>query len=165
MKKAFLPVILGLLFAFTACNQSDPVEYNDKIVEQYNAVYNAIDSLDNLLYEDELNEDLVQEQYDVAVSTVDQAIKRIKDLGAFNGDDHFQTAAIEYFERVKDVLENDYPELIDLSKRLESEDFDEDAWDSYFDKIDELYDKLSEKEDALFDAQWDFADEYGITIK
>ncbi len=165
MKKTFLPVILGLLLAISACNQSDPVVYNDKIVEQYKAVYNAIDSLDNLLYEDELNEDLVQKQYDFAVSTVDQAIKKIKELGAFNDDDNFQTAAIEYFERVKDVLENDYPELIDLSKRLESEDFDEDAWDSYFDKIDELYDKLSEKEDPLFDAQWDFASKYGITIK
>ncbi len=165
MKKLFFPAIIAMLFAVTACNQMDPVAYNDKIVEQYDTVYNAIDSLDALLYEDELNEELVQAQYDVALKTTEDAIKAIKDLGPYKDDDAFQQAALEYFERVKDVLNNDYPNLIDLSKRLESEDFDEQAWDDYFDQIDQLYENLSEKEQVLFDAQWDFADNYDITLQ
>lgn len=101
----------------------DEVEYNNEIV----CITNI--NIDNM---EEMNDAMDDKDYARAeqvrlawIANTPSYIDQINQLGAYNGDDMLQKAAIKYFEEFKHLMENGYKTLIEYrlaGKRGSSEE-------------------------------------------
>lgn len=165
MKKLIFPAIAALIFIISSCGEGyvDPQTYYDDLNAQYLKVRNAQDSLDILLNEAEMDLPAIDGAFEDAVTACDNAIKVVNDMGDYQGDDSMKIAAIDFFNEVKSVVNNEYKELYELYKKPidDWEDADIDLMYDLFEKID---DKIYEKDDVFYDAQLAFSTNYDVDM-
>lgn len=117
MKKLFLKgIVLSSLLVMMSCNEKkDPVQYNNEIV----TVINGSDK-----HMTDMNSAMQSKDYDKAEKVrvewekaIDQDIKKMEDIGDFNGDAQLQNAVLNGLKGYKKIVADDYPKLIDLRKK------------------------------------------------
>ncbi len=88
---------------------TDPIAYNDFIIDQQLAVGEAIEAIFDFELPDSA---LIWATYDLSLARVKQANANIKSLKPFEGDSVFIKAAIELFAYYEKTFINDYPDFI-----------------------------------------------------
>ncbi len=117
MKKRFNLFSLSLIaIVFIACGptKKDIVKYNDDIVKEQKSVINAEKSLLNLASKlDTLN---IDKEYGKFTETINKAIENVKNIKEVDKDLSLKEAAIKLFESYKSVAENEYKEVVRITK-------------------------------------------------
>lgn len=117
MKKLFLKgIVLSSLLVMMSCNgKKNPEQYNNEII----TVINGSDK-----HMTDMNSAMQSKDYDKAEKVrvewekaIDQDIKKMEDIGDFNGDAQLQNAVLNGLKGYKKIVTDDYPKLIDLRKK------------------------------------------------
>lgn len=116
LKKSFLLLLLTICFAGLNAQTvkiTEPVKYNDYIVEQQNRIGGELLKLIGMF--DALPEDKSETvaQLDVVISTCTDAISKLKNLKTINNEFGMKQAALELFEFYEEIMDTDYRKVID----------------------------------------------------
>ncbi|MBN2893903.1 MAG: hypothetical protein JXL97_18685 [Bacteroidales bacterium] len=156
---------LLLFFTLTVFSQkyTSPIDYNDAIVDLQIKIYDKLDTLENQMFKDDVNEKSCNKARKEVIKTTKKAIKTLNKISDFDGDDKFQKSGMELFKSILDVLNNEYAVLIKLySKPLEEFTSEDDV------TINETWIELDEKiiktEDVFLSEQEKFAENHGFIL-
>ena len=178
----FTLVIIGLLF--TACNTApttdEAIKFNDEVIAdqtqylEYEAVF--IDAL-SYSYDDYTAEDTIpyeavekavnelEESYASLNVFVEENIEKYNKMEAFDDEDIFRLAFMEYLESYKELIASEYTGLMEIQKYyLEELEVTDDMimkWDPLIEKAEE---KGEEIEDTFEEKQKDFAAQYEFEL-
>ncbi len=166
-----LSVIFSIfaLFALSACGggsgskYSDPVEYNDAIIDEIDNVYSYVVQLDSLAGEDEFNYDNYEKVRKEALQKIEEAKKNIEQIGDLDGDPMLKDAAINYLNQTKEVVDNEWKEI--GVKMKDFEKLSDDEFDKLFDLIEKAYEKDYDMLDEIDSIQQKFADKHGYQVQ
>ncbi|QBQ40540.1 LIC11966 family surface protein [Sphingobacterium psychroaquaticum] len=116
MKKLLIKgITLMVLLTVMSCGASkDPVEYNNAVITVING---------SGAYIGKMNAAMESKNYDEAekvrvdwAKAVDADIKKMEEIGDFNGDAGLQNAVLKGLKGYKKIVDQDYPKLIDIRK-------------------------------------------------
>lgn len=122
MKK--LNLLIGVLFLVAlmqSCSQESAVDYNNRIIMQQQEIVYKIDSLKkaidqyNILPQSEAI-DLMNAAYDSVIFQIDSSLSYMSTVEDFKGDLSLKDAAINLFTSYKEIMEEDYKQIIELYK-------------------------------------------------
>ncbi len=137
---------------------TDPIAYNDFIIDQQLAVGDAIEAIFDFDLPDSA---LIWATYDLSLARVKQANANIKSLKPFEGDTSFIKAAIELFAYYEKTFISDYPDFITFF-------LDEEPLESETAEMNQRVEFLANQESALdivfTAAQEDFAKAHNFTL-
>ncbi len=156
-----LIAVFSLSVIFSSCETRDPVDYNDEVLGYYSELDEQIADYATALWDESYSLDELQDEYDKTVQIYENNYDLLTEIKPMDKDPGFHKSVIDFYEGVKDKLDNEYKQIMDY--------YNADEWeDSYTDKIYELdeqaFDALIEMENDVIDAQQEFADEYDITL-
>lgn len=137
---------------------TDPIAYNDYIIEQQLVVGEAIEAIFDFDLPDSA---LIWATYDLSLVIVKQANANIKSLKPFEGDSTFITAAIELFAYYEKTFINDYPEFITFF--LENDPLESET-EEMNQRIEFLANWESELDTVFTLAQENFAKSHNFTL-
>lgn len=164
MKKINLLSIV-LLFVgigiLSGCDMRDPVEYNDEIIDYYTEMDTQIANFIDAIWDEDYTIEDLQAEYD---KTLDVYKKNYDDLVAIEPlkkDHGFQANVVNFYDICKDVLDNEYKEVMGMYNVEWEDDFS----DKIHDLDDKASDKISNGEDDVIDSQKEFADAVGLTLQ
>ncbi len=170
MKK--LLSIFTVIFAIVmlqSCKQESPVDYNNSIITQQQAIVYKIDNLKKAIDKysyipaDEAIKGM-NASYDSLMFQIDSGLNFISHLEDFNGDNSLKDAANTLFTSYKSIVEGDYKQVIELYK----------IPDQYFkpqdqQELDSLLvtsnKKLEDALNAFIEVHTQFADKNNLTIE
>ncbi len=178
----FTLVIIGLLF--TACNTAPTTDEakdfnNEVIADQIQYLEHETVFLDALSYsyDDYATEDTIpyeavvmavnelEESYVSLNAFVEENIEKYNKMEAFDTEDVFRLAFVEYLESYKELIGSEYADLMKIQKYyLEELEVTDDMiikWDPLIEKAEE---KGEEIEDAFEEKQKDFAAQYEFEL-
>jgi cytochrome c556 len=161
MKRIAIFGAVILAISLVSCNKMTPVEYNDTIVGMQKDIQKGVETLQSELASGD--EAAINAAIDKQITKIDSSITALEELGAYDGEDGMQQAALNLFNMYKDFLENDYRFIASVSIKSPSDITEEDQQ-----KLSDIMTKVSSEEtklDVAFRlAQNDFAEKHGITI-
>lgn len=137
-----LLVLLCIGFGLKAQNFTDPVKYNDYIVEQQNKigekiiVFNEQMALDNMTY------DKILPYYNALLSTTKDALDKLNKLEAFEKNADLKNAATELIKFYEKTFTNEYMEIMKLI-------FGSDLSETTLNRVNELLQKITNEEGAF----------------
>ncbi|WP_270087605.1 LIC11966 family surface protein [Sphingobacterium sp. SYP-B4668] len=107
-------VILPLLIMIACGTKKDPIQYNNDLMTVINGSEKHITDMNTAMQSNnyEQAEKVQKEWYD----SVSKDIKKVEDIGDFNGDANLQNAILTGLKGYKKIVEDDYPKLIELRK-------------------------------------------------
>ncbi len=162
MKKVLL-FISCLLFswAFTAQNFKSPVEYLEFIGAEQTAISKSMWNYNKSVAHTK-SAKRVDATRNQLVKTIETATKKIQGLqNGYDGDKDYQEKVIEFLNISKNMINNDYENIIDL-KEVAEQSYD--YMEAYI-KMQELINQKSEEEfEKVKVAQQTFADKYNIIL-
>lgn len=152
-----------------SCKKESAADYNNTIIEQQIAIVLSIDNLKKAI--DNYNaipaKDAIagmNKSFDEAISLLDSGINVVKALKPFKKDETFKNGALTLFEIYKQIVENEYKEIINLYKIPDEMFKPEDQQ-----KLDELLTnsnkKLEEAYNTFTAIQKQFAEKYNLTLE
>jgi len=107
-------IILPLLIMISCGTKKDPITYNNDLMKVINGSEQHITSMNTAMQSNNYEQaEKVQKQWHDAVV---KDIKKVEDLGDFNGDANLQNAILTGLKGYKKIVEEDYPKLIELRK-------------------------------------------------
>lgn len=142
---------------------TDPVKYNDAIVDQLNEIDQYFVAIDSIAGEDEFNYDLYEKTRKEAIKKIAECEASIKDLGPFKKDDALQKAALDYLKDAKYLFENNWKTIGEKMNKLEN--LSDKESEKFLDMIEEAYDKYEQILHNFSDVQQNFADIHGYEIE
>lgn len=146
MKKSISLSIIAMTIACSSflfsCNSSDPVAYNNKIMDAINQSENDMTSM---------NEAMEKEDFSAAESirttweaNVIKGLEEVKKMGDFKGDTTLKNACIKSMETFKNSVSIDYKQLIEMRTALKNGDkVDEQKIDELLEKINKDFEKAA----------------------
>ena len=159
--------IVYLLFAaFSAKSQStsdtvitDPIAYNDFIVEQQNYIGLEIKVFSSIISDTTSYKSEAVAELEVLKSAVEKSTKNLKRLKQLNPDFNMKSQAVNLFGFYKRIMETYYVDFLD-ELYVEIPDMD---------NLNVLLDKITDEEavydNAYADAQKAFAEHYNISLE
>ena len=165
MKRVNL-LIISSLFAvfFAACGPTteDAINFNDAVIAEQKTVLDKENHLINTIANNQQDQiKLVQQEL---LDQIDKSIKTVEELKGHSKFDEFKDATIKLFVIYKEVVANDYSEIIKIAM-LPDEEYTQEADD----KMNEISGQIDSKlEKALTDfgkAQEKFAQELNFTLR
>ncbi len=107
-------VILPLLIMIGCGTKKDPIQYNNDLMTVINGSEKHITDMNSAMQSNDYEqaEKVQKEWYD----SVSKDIKKVEDIGDFNGDANLQNAILTGLKGYKKIVEDDYPKLIELRK-------------------------------------------------
>ena len=119
-------IIIGIL-VLTACNSGvkgkngvtykNATEYNEYIMENQKDVVNVILDFGKAI---NLDLDSADRILDKGAKITQEALNNIKGMPVFKGDSAFRNAAIHSFEFYKEIISNQYKQIISIRRKGES---------------------------------------------
>ena len=168
-KNIFLGTMIFILMFTSSCaifsggkvKISDPLEYNDAILTYYTELDDQIAVFESALWDSKYSIDELQYEYDKVYRIYNYNYKPLKKIKPLKDDPGFHKNVVNFYEGVKDGLDNEYKEIMEM--------FSADEWlDSFEDKIydldDNVLDKLIPLEDAVIEKQKGFAEAYDFEL-
>jgi len=156
-----LVAVFGLTFMFSSCGEQDPIEYNDEVLGYYTELDEQIADFETALWDGDYTIEDLEAEYDYTMLIYDLNYDLVKDIAPLKNDPGFHAAVVEFYDGVKDALDNEYKEIVDL---YTSDDWQDDFIDRIYDLDDVVLEKLIDLENKVTDAQQEFADAYDITL-
>lgn len=151
MKKTLGVIVLFLSLLIGACQQQvarsgerqffTPVEYNDFIVDQQNAIIHRMVKL-TATY-DQGSESEIRLQFDSLVKQSDISLSEIRHLTDYDGDSSLKLQAEQLFEFYNHIFHNEYRKMIDIFLK------GPDATDADIKELNRIVNSVREKEEAL----------------
>lgn len=117
MVKNFLSmVLLAALCSFVSCGGSkDPVAYNNAIISVINNSEQQVTLMNQAMNAaDYAKAEEVRSGWE---KSVEEDMKKVEELGDFNGDVAFQQAVLNGLKGYEKIITTDYPQLIELRKK------------------------------------------------
>jgi len=169
MKKtlSFIVIIICISFSFSfiSCNDSKvmgPVEYHDKIIGIYNNTDSLIVEFVKDVYDKESTVADLQNDYN---NSLDQVKKNMDELNSIKKlvDDPGLLDAVKGFHEVCDEsTKKNFTALLDIFS--DRSDWTDEKGHKVDKIMDELYDKIIDKENKVDDTEESFALKYGIVL-
>lgn len=160
MKILFLLLLLPVV-GFTQ-KITDPVVYNDKIVDYQNDIITAMLELSGSVGSDGYTLEMCEEIRLKTLKIANQSIAGVNKMQAFNGNDDLRKAALQLFQFYERIISNDYKDVMEIV-------YKEDVSDEDIARLEELSVKVTEDETALDlvfeEAQIAFAEKNGFDLK
>jgi hypothetical protein len=130
-----------------ALHFENPEDYNNAILEQQSLIFESVDNLDKAInnYEPAEMDDAIAN----AKKTIDNSLIQINRIGFFKGDSLYSEAAKVFFETYKEIIYNEYSQLVKLYK-LSEEEFGEEG----IRIVDSLDNSITNKQDSSFKKFW-----------
>ena len=164
-KKTLKTTVLFVVFvasAFITRAQtyiSDPIKYNDFIVEQQMKISEELKIFSNVLSDITKSKDDATEQLDILRNAAVKAIENVNSLDKMSPDFDLKDNAVSLFKFYKSVIDNAYLELVnEYFSEYPSEE-----------KVKEIFKKISEEEvaydQAFLTSQEEFAEHYNFTLE
>ena len=147
MRLVTLSFILGCLLFLSSCSQIfenvdwGVVEYNDSIVEIYNAGLNEYIAYDTYYIETSWDFfDNIEKRRVDTIANLEQYTVRLEEIWGYRWDRLLVDTTIQNLQDIIDVLSNQYKELLDIYLQVESGELDEDGYNQ---RIIELADEIN----------------------
>lgn len=169
MKKVFgfIPLILLLIFT-QACNKESAEDYNNKIILQQKAIVEEIDNLKKAI--DDYNvlpaSDAITNMdnaYDSTVFKIDSAIAFLETVEPYKDDATLLDAAKVFFTTYKQIVEDDYKQIIELYK-LPDKMFTQDDQQKLDDLLNSTKVELEKSFDKFLKAQKEFSKKNNLNL-
>ncbi len=139
-------------------NSSDPVEYNDYVLKYYTELDEQIAAFATAIMDNTHTLEELEDEYDYTMQIYEDNYDIVKDIEPLSKDPGFQPSVEKFYEGVKDALDNEYKEILEL--------IEDDASTEEINEVnDKILDKLISLENDVIDAQQEFADEYDISLQ
>lgn len=152
MKKVFsLITVISVLFLLQSCKQESAEDYNNKIISQQVSIVKEIDNLKksiddyNILPPADALKNMAQ-AYDATIFQIDSGLAFIQTVEPFKKDNSLQEASIILFNAYKEIVEQDYKQIIELYKLPDSMFTTEEQH-----KLDSLINLSNQKLQEIFD--------------
>jgi hypothetical protein len=137
---------------------TDPVKYNDYIVNQQTAIGEGILNFTNALNQENITKQAALDQLDISLKIAEKSIDNIKKLKRLNPDFGLGDAALSLFEFYKKTMEVSYKEMVIELFNTEPD----------MDKLNRIIQSVSDDEkivdDTFSKAQEKFAQHYNISL-
>lgn len=167
MKKilSFIVIIIGISFFFISCNDSKvmgPLAYHDKIIGIYNNTDSLIVEFVNDVYDKESTVTDLQNDYN---NSLDQVKKNMDELNLIKksvDDPGFLDAVKEFHEVCDESIKNNFKAVLDIYS--DKSDWTDEKGEKVDKIMDELYNKIVNKEKKVADIEEIFADKNGIVL-
>ena len=157
-------IALFMLSASTGCKPprfTDPVAYNDSIIDRIDKNTDVLSALDDDLSYDDGSK--INDSYKAAIDTVNKVLNYIKSMGEFKGYDDFRKAAETFVQNDLNRLNGGYKELVDEVVKYGA-DWPDDAIDPFNDKLKKIDDAGIADMDAFNTAQDKFATKFNFSV-
>jgi len=139
-------------------NSSDPIEYNDYVLKYYTELDEQIAAFATAIMDNTNTLEELEDEYDYTMQIYEDNYNIIKDIEPLSKDPGFQPSVEKFYEGIKDALDNEYKEILEL--------IEDDASTEEINKINnKVLDELISLENDVIDAQQEFADEYDISLQ
>ncbi|MFE7086324.1 hypothetical protein ACFU8T_12185 [Sphingobacterium spiritivorum] len=107
-------LMLPVLLIMSCGAKKDPAEYNNELMTVINGGEKNITEMNSAMQAGDFDKaGKVQQEWSTAL---DKDIKKVEEIGDFNGDANLQTAILTGLKGYKKIVAEDYPKLIDLRK-------------------------------------------------
>jgi len=113
--RVFLVFICALVIQFNIYAQkeiTDPIEYNDYIVQQQINIRNEIDVMNKIISDLTSTKSMAMDQIKVLIGVSKQSIDNLNNLKIMQPDFQFKATAINLLKFYKRIIETTYIELI-----------------------------------------------------
>jgi predicted nucleic-acid-binding protein len=161
LRQLFIITVIFILFASCGPSKDDAVKYNDTIVEQEMLIVNKEDSLIEAISRNQ--PDKAEQLYKDFVIQINSSIEKINKTEAFDHETDFRKAAIELFKSYKSAAENEYADMMKIT-RIPNETYTKEDDDKLIDLSKTVFDKLNIGLGKFSKAQKNFADKYKIEL-
>ncbi len=116
IKKSLVSLLLLAALILTGCGSGskNPVDYNNAIITVINGNETHMANMNSAMSSADYGKaEQVRAEWEKAL---DVDIKKVEELGDFNGDANFQKAVLEGLKSYKKVVTESYPKLIEIRK-------------------------------------------------
>lgn len=161
MKQLFIIAVIFTLFVSCGPSKDDAVKYNDAIVEQEMLIINKEDSLIEAISRNQ--SDKAERLYKDFVSQINSSTEKINKTDAFDHEKAFREAALELFKSYKSAAENEYADMMKIT-RIPDEVYTKEDDDKLIDLSKTVFDKLNIELGKFSKAQKNFADKYKLEL-
>ncbi|WP_437922201.1 LIC11966 family surface protein [Sphingobacterium sp. LRF_L2] len=126
IKTVLASIAIFTLVSLSSCgSKKDPVEYNNAIITVINGSEKHVTDMNRAMNAADYNK--AEEVRIIWEKSIHEDIKKVEDLGDFNGDDGFQKAVLNGLNGYKKIVTEDYPKLIAIRKENQLVETDEEA--------------------------------------
>lgn len=165
MKQTFILLFVSMAFLFVACGptQDQAVKHNDAIVADQKALLNVEDELLDLVFDASADFSEVtakHQEYNTMIATL---LDKYEKMAAFDDQDIFRLAMIDFVKSFKGISENQFKTFIDIISSVTEENQYEvqGQIEALATEIDDLEAKTLE---VFLKKQEEFATQYGFTL-
>lgn len=141
--------------------EKDPIEYNDEVLFFYTELDEQIAQFENYLWADDVTVEEMQQEYDKTMTIYEDNYDVLNAIEPLKNDPGFHATVVEFYDGVKNALDNEYKQIMDM---YNADEWEDEFMDQIFDLDDAAIDRLIELENKVTDIQQDFANAYGITL-
>lgn len=159
-------IVISFLFVATllsanAQSITDPVKYNDYIVEQQSLIGEKMLAFTGKFSEENMTLAVITPILEDLLSTAKKGVSAVKQLTPFEGDTQLKQSAIDLFQFYVAIIDREYREMVNLV-------FGDNLNDVAIEQIQELVQKITADE-AVYDgnfsaAQAAYAAKYGFIL-
>jgi hypothetical protein len=156
---SFVLLFVGI-GVFSGCDLRDPGEYNDEVLDHYTEMDDQIVEFLGAIWDDDYTVEDLQAEYDKALDVYKKNYDDLEAIEPMSKDPGFHTSVVDFYDICKDVLDNEYKEIMDMYSVEWQESFGAEIND-----LDEIaVEKIIDGEDDVIDSQIGFADNYGFEL-
>ncbi len=155
------------LFVFSGCGgssskYSDPIDYNDAIIDEVNKVGDYVSMLDSLAGEDDFDYENYEKVRKEGLKQIELAKKEVEKIGDYKGDSDLKDATLTLLDEAKELLEYNWKEIGE--KMRDADKLSDDELYDLVDFIDNTYNKQDEITAEFDEVHQKFADKHGYQI-
>lgn len=152
---------MATLLSANAQSITDPVKYNDYIVEQQSLIGEKMLAFTGKFSEENMTLAVITPILEDLLSTAKKGVSAVKQLTPFEGDTQLKQSAIDLFQFYVAIIDREYREMVNLV-------FGDNLNDVAIEQIQELVQKITADE-AVYDgnfsaAQAAYAAKYGFIL-
>ncbi len=136
MKKLMLVIAVSMVSVLHAKTFKTAIEYNNFIVGEQVELIHQIDELYEMINGVEFNAPLTKKTQKALSKQCSRSIKKIKQMGAFAGNDEFRSAGIVLLNCYLDHVNSDLVEIISIRENSKSTEADFDRAKEMIDEFD-----------------------------
>lgn len=165
MKKiASIGLFAVIMFSMISCGPTSEqaIAYNDKIIDQQVAIINKVDAL-NTSFKTWENKAGMDKAWTEAVKQVETSTTEVTAMDAFDKNSDFKEAALKLFGIYKEVLNNEYKEMLALYK-LPNDLFTKEQEERWGKLSEQAFEKMDKALNELKPVQAQFAEKYKFEI-
>lgn len=166
MKKKLFFYFVSEVFLFIVFSSfkppSDPVEYNNKILDIYTELDNQIAAFETALWDSTYTISELDREYKLVYGVYCANYDELISIETIKNDPGFHESVVDFYNGVKIALDNEYKQIMNMYLADEWEDV---YYDKIYDLDDQVLDKLITLENIVIEKQEKFADIFDINLE